>query len=137
LWRRSRTCFPKLFLSPMAHYCVCSYKEHLNNNCLHNIGAIVFHMYKVIRGCRKANTQKYNIISTYYNIRNCTCLILKTNVSLLNLTYFLLFNPPLAAILYHLRSVTLSLTDTQFLIPITFIPLKLGCSPFALTFLGI
>ena len=46
-------------------------------------------------------------------------------------------NPTSVAIPYHTRSVALSLTDTQFLIPITFIPLKLGGSPFALTFLGI
>jgi hypothetical protein len=46
-----------------------------------------------------------------------------------------LFNPPSVAILYHLRLVALSLTDIQFLIPITFIPLKLGGSPFALTIL--
>ena len=42
----------------------------------------------------------------------------------------------LVAILYHLRLVALSLTDAQFLIPITFILLKFGSSPFALTFLG-
>ena len=46
-------------------------------------------------------------------------------------------NPTSVARPYHTSSVALSLTYTQFLIPITFIPLKLGGSPFALTFLGI
>jgi hypothetical protein len=46
-------------------------------------------------------------------------------------------NPPLVAILHHLRLVELSLIDTQFLIPISLIPLKLRGSLFALTFLEI
>ena len=46
-------------------------------------------------------------------------------------------NPTSVAVPYHTKSVALSLTDTQFLVPIIFIPLKLGGSPFALTFLGI
>ena len=48
-----------------------------------------------------------------------------------------IINPSSVAIPYHMKSVALSLTDTQFLIAITFIPLKLGGSPIALTFLGI
>ena len=46
-------------------------------------------------------------------------------------------NSTSVAILYHLSSVALGLTGTLFLIPITFIPLKLGGFPFELTFLGI
>ena len=41
-------------------------------------------------------------------------------------------NPTSVAIPYHTRSIALSLKDTQFLIPITFIPFKLGGSPLAL-----
>ena len=51
--------------------------------------------------------------------------------SVMPMFVWIYFNAMSVAIPYHTRSVALSLTDTQFLIPITFIPLKLGGSPFA------
>ena len=39
--------FPKIFISPITHYCACSCKEHLNNGFLHNIAAVIFHTYVV------------------------------------------------------------------------------------------
>jgi hypothetical protein len=33
----------------------------LNEDCLHNIGAVIFHTYGIIHGHTIANTQKHNI----------------------------------------------------------------------------
>ena len=43
LWKRSSWCFPKFCLSPITHYCACSYKKHLNNCYLYNIAEAIFH----------------------------------------------------------------------------------------------
>ena len=40
---RSSWCSQKFFLSPIAHYCAFSYKKRLNNGCLNNIAAAIFH----------------------------------------------------------------------------------------------
>ena len=40
---------PPFFLSPIAHYCACSFKKCLNNGCLHNIAAVIFHTYTVAK----------------------------------------------------------------------------------------
>ena len=64
-------------------------------------------------------------------------LVLCLHLNVYSLLTDIVFNPTSVAVSYHARSVAVSITDTQFLIPITFIPLKLGGSPFALTFLGI
>ena len=47
--KRSSWCFLKFFLSPITHYCACSYKKHLNSGSLHNITAEIFHTYMVAK----------------------------------------------------------------------------------------
>ena len=70
IWKR---CFSKCFLSPITHYCTCSYKKHLNNDCLHNIAAVIFHMYMVAEWAtpKKKYIKYLYFIHTYCLSKTC------------------------------------------------------------------
>jgi hypothetical protein len=53
--KRSRTCFPKLFLSPLTDYCRMFIPEKkMNSAFFHNIATEIFHPYLVVNHCKSS-----------------------------------------------------------------------------------